>query len=243
MSKERPYVFAAYCVANSLADVTPEQARKLTHLNLAFGVVKENKINIDAIRENRFYLDEIRSWNPDLVITLSTGGGGALSERDYRLVTRAEEQISDPPWFDALKTALMLALVVLMLALPFAPFMLLGKRAGQARALREAFDDADSRRAVCAMFRHIARYWAAYFPVSEGLPFSRLPEAADMPDDYAAAYRACADTFLKAAYSDAPITQAERDGVKILLDETERLLYDEQSALMQLKLRYRYLLR
>ena len=77
MSKERPYVFAAYCVANSLADVTPEQARKLTHLNLAFGVVKENKINIDAIRENRFYLDEIRSWNPDLVITLSTGGGGA----------------------------------------------------------------------------------------------------------------------------------------------------------------------
>ena len=121
--------------------------------------------------------------------------------------------------------------------------MLLGRRAGQARALREAFDDADSRRAVCAMFRHVARYWAAYFPVSEGLPFSRLPEAADMPDDYAAAYRACADTFLKAAYGDAPITQAERDGVKILLDETERLLYDEQSAFMQLKLRHRYLLR
>ena len=121
--------------------------------------------------------------------------------------------------------------------------MLLGRRAGQARALREAFDDADSRRAVCAMFRHVARYWAAYFPVPAGLPFSRLPEAADMPDDYAAAYRACADTFLKAAYSDAPITQAERDGVKILLDETERLLYDEQSAFMQLKLRYRYFLR
>ena len=176
-------------------------------------------------------------------LSLSTGGGGAVSERDYRLVTRAEEQISDPPWFDALKTALMLALVVLLLALPFAPFMLLGRRAGQARALREAFDDADSRRAVCAMFRHVARYWAAYFPVPAGLPFSRLPEAADMPDDYAAAYRACADTFLKAVYSDAPITQAERDGVKILLDETERLLYDEQSALMQLKLRYRYLLR
>ena len=77
MSKEKPYVFAAYCVANALADVTPEQARKLTHLNLAFGVVKDNKINIDAIRQNRFYLDEIRSWNPDLVITLSTGGGGA----------------------------------------------------------------------------------------------------------------------------------------------------------------------
>ena len=53
MSKERPYVFAAYCVANSLADVTPEQARKLTHLNLAFGVVKENKIKITFVKKIR----------------------------------------------------------------------------------------------------------------------------------------------------------------------------------------------
>ena len=29
-------------------------------------------------------------------LSLSTGGGGAVSERDYRLVTRAEEQISNP---------------------------------------------------------------------------------------------------------------------------------------------------
>ena len=176
-------------------------------------------------------------------LSLADGGGGAASERDYRLVTRAEEQISDPPWFDALKTALMLLLVVLLLALPFAPFVWLSRRAAQARAVREAFDDADNRRAVCAMFRHIARYWAASFPVPEGLPFSRLPETVEMPEAYAAAYRVCVDTFLKAAYSSAPIAQAERDGVKFLLDETERLLYDEQSALMQLKLRYRYLLR
>ena len=74
---QKPYVFAAYCVAGNLADVTPDQARKLTHLNIAFGIVKENKINIDAIRRNRFYLEEIREWNPELGITLSTGGGGA----------------------------------------------------------------------------------------------------------------------------------------------------------------------
>ena len=59
-------------------------------------------------------------------LSLSTGGGGAVSERDYRLVTRAEEQISDPPWFDALKTALMLALVVLLLALTGAQLTLPG---------------------------------------------------------------------------------------------------------------------
>lgn len=175
-------------------------------------------------------------------LSLSAGDGGAVSERDYRLVTRAEEQISDPPWFDGLKTALMLLMIVLLLALPFAPFVWLSRRASRAQAIRAAFDDADNRKAVCAMLRHIARYWAVYFPVPEGLPFSRLPEAVEMPEAYAAAYRACVDTFLKAAYSDAPIAQAERDGVKFLLDETERLLYDEQSAPQQLKLRYQYLL-
>ena len=58
-------------------------------------------------------------------LSLSSGEGGAVSERDYRLITRAEERISDPPWFDGLKTALMLLLIVLLLALPFVPFILL----------------------------------------------------------------------------------------------------------------------
>ena len=74
---DKNIVFAAYCVAGALADVTPEQARRLTHLNIAFGVVIDNKINADAVRRNRFYLEEIRSWNPDLQILISTGGGGA----------------------------------------------------------------------------------------------------------------------------------------------------------------------
>ena len=73
----KPIVFAAYCVPRGLADVTPAQARRLTHLNLAFGVVKDNKIDASAIRANRYYLEEIRRNNPDLVILLSTGGGGA----------------------------------------------------------------------------------------------------------------------------------------------------------------------
>lgn len=175
-------------------------------------------------------------------LSLSAGDGGAQAERDYRLVTRAEQQISSPPWFDLMKTASMMLLILLLLALPFAPFLLLTKRANQARAIREEFDDPDSRKAVCAMFRHVVRYWAACRVVPKGLPFSRLPDAADMPETYAADYRACVHTFLKAAYGNEPISQAERDGVKFLLDETERLLYDGQSAMKQLELKYRYLL-
>ena len=175
-------------------------------------------------------------------LSLSSGEGGAVSERDYRLITRAEEQISDPPWFDGLKTALMLLLIVLLLALPFVPFILLNKRAGQAQAIREAFDDADPRKAVCAMFRHVVRYWTVCAAVPKGMPFSGLPTAVAMPETYRKHYRACVDTFLKAAYGGKPISQAERDSVKSLLDETEFLLYDGQSAFRQLELRYRYLL-
>lgn len=63
-----------------------------------------------------------------------------------------------------------------------------------------------------------------------------------MPETYRKHYRACVDTFLKAAYGGKPISPAERDSVKSLLDETEFLLYDGQSAFRQLELRYRYLL-
>lgn len=174
-------------------------------------------------------------------LSLSSGEGGAVSERDYRLITRAEEQISDPPWFDGLKTALMLLLIVLLLALPFVPFILLNRRAGQAQAIREAFDDADPCKAVCAMFRHVVRYWTVCAAVPKGHAF-RPATAVAMPETYRKHYRACVDTFLKAAYGVKPISQAERDSVKSLLDETEFLLYDGQSAFRQLELRYRYLL-
>lgn len=85
-------------------------------------------------------------------LSLSSGEGGAVSERDYRLITRAEEQISDPPWFDGLKTALMLLLIVLLLALPFVPFILLNRRAGRAQAIREAFG---RRRPPQSRLRHV----------------------------------------------------------------------------------------
>ena len=136
----------------------------------------------------------------------------------------------------------MMLLIVLLLALPFAPFILLNRRAGQAQAIREAFDDADPRKAVCAMFRHVVRYWTVCAAVPKGMPFSGLPTAVAMPEPYRKHYRACVDTFLKAAYGGKPISQAERDSVKSLLDETEFLLYDGQSAFRQLELRYRYLL-
>ncbi|MDI9469796.1 MAG: glycosyl hydrolase family 18 protein [Bacillota bacterium] len=70
-------VFLAYVTPQALQDVTDSQARRLTHLNLAFGIVVDNKIDVRRLIAMRFHLDRIRAANPDLVMCLSTGGGGA----------------------------------------------------------------------------------------------------------------------------------------------------------------------
>ncbi len=75
-------VFAAYCVSSALQDVTRLQAERLTHLNIAFGLVENNLINSDSFYENRYYIEQIRSYNPNLQILISTGGGGKMGHGD-----------------------------------------------------------------------------------------------------------------------------------------------------------------
>lgn len=69
------YVYVGYSTGRSLYEITPEQAKKLTHLNVAFGIVKDGKINIDRQRPFLSELKRIRKDNPELQILLSTGGG------------------------------------------------------------------------------------------------------------------------------------------------------------------------
>ena len=86
----KDYVFVGYSTGRSLFEITEAQAKKLTHLNIAFGIVKDGKINIDGIRPALAELERIRSYNPDLNILLSTGGGdqhghGPATENDENL--------------------------------------------------------------------------------------------------------------------------------------------------------------
>lgn len=69
------YVFVGYSTGRSLYEITEDQAKKLTHLNVAFGIVSDGKINIDRQRPFLSELPRIRKCNPDLNILLSTGGG------------------------------------------------------------------------------------------------------------------------------------------------------------------------
>ncbi len=72
------YYFVGYCSANGLPHITRGQAQKLTHLNIAFGVVENDLISIERIRKFLRFLPQIRAYNPSLHILLSTGGGNAF---------------------------------------------------------------------------------------------------------------------------------------------------------------------
>ena len=71
-----PYLIAAYVTDKSLPYVTADDAARLTHINVAFGLVKGDAIVTDHLK-NLYMLDKIRSDNPSVKIVLSLGGWGA----------------------------------------------------------------------------------------------------------------------------------------------------------------------
>lgn len=81
------YVKIAYAMNASLPGVTREDARKLTHLNLAFGLIREGMLDLSGL-SNIGLVQKIRKWNPQLRIVLSVGGWGAGG---FSEVSRTEE--------------------------------------------------------------------------------------------------------------------------------------------------------
>lgn len=74
-------ILAGYAGDPVLPNVTAEDAKKLTHLNVAFGHVKNDRITIDHL-QNLSQLQVLKSYNLQLLILLSVGGwsAGGFSE-------------------------------------------------------------------------------------------------------------------------------------------------------------------
>ncbi|HBG01646.1 MAG TPA: chitinase [Firmicutes bacterium] len=64
-----------YVISSVLPSVTPEDAQKMTHINVAFGHVKESRVTV-ASTHNLDTLSKLREYNPKLGILLSIGGWG-----------------------------------------------------------------------------------------------------------------------------------------------------------------------
>ncbi|MFW5434768.1 glycoside hydrolase family 18 protein [Paenibacillus apiarius] len=79
--KTMNYILAGYAGDSILPQVTPVDAARLTHLNVAFGHVKNDKITIGHL-QNLASLAKLKEYNPELQILLSVGGwsAGGFSE-------------------------------------------------------------------------------------------------------------------------------------------------------------------
>ncbi|OAB41803.1 glycoside hydrolase family 18 protein [Paenibacillus antarcticus] len=78
---KQTYIVAGYVVDAKIPDLTQEDLKKLTHLNVAFGHVKDDVIITDHIKHMDM-LQKIKDEHPELNLILSVGGwsAGGFSE-------------------------------------------------------------------------------------------------------------------------------------------------------------------
>lgn len=70
------YCIIGYAMNPSLSTITQEDTKKLTHLNLAFGLIKDGLPDLSILPDIDL-IHTFRQWNPALKIVLSVGGWGA----------------------------------------------------------------------------------------------------------------------------------------------------------------------
>ncbi|WBY63972.1 glycoside hydrolase family 18 protein [Thermocaproicibacter melissae] len=70
MSKK---ILAGYCINENVKDLTADDARKLTHLNIAAGTVRDGRAVLVS-EEGVSCIPQIRKWNPELKCSVCFGG-------------------------------------------------------------------------------------------------------------------------------------------------------------------------
>ncbi len=173
--------------------------------------------------------------------SLIYGSEAARAEKEYRLVTTEEEQISIPHRVNYLKIALLLLLAVVLLILPFIPFVWLNARRKKALEARKAFEAEDINAAVCAIFRHISAWLETSGNGAGNRLFRDWPAflASSMSNEYAQRFEACTVLFEEAAYSEHSLSEEQRRQVLELLYETERIMQEKASLRQKFCLKYR----
>ena len=162
------------------------------------------------------------------------------NDRGYQHLYEQEQQISRPQRVRYLKIALLTLAILVLLTLPFAPFLFFNAKRRRSLARRAAFASSDCTEAIRAMFLHLTAYLEACGMGAGNRSFSRWPERLSgyMPADYIQKYRYATSLFSEAAYSTHPMTEEQRADMEKILDETERILYDKAGWKQKLRLKY-----
>ena len=169
--------------------------------------------------------------------SLKAGEQEAQTEREYRLVTVEEEQISMPHWVNYLRMILLLLLTASMVILPFLPFVLLNQRRKKALDARKVFESENVSKAVFAIFQHVTA-WLEAMGYGEGnAPYAAWN--AELTPGYMKRFAACEKLFEEAAYSTHEMKEEDRQEVLALLSETEQTLQERADWKQRLRLRYK----
>ncbi len=173
-------------------------------------------------------------------LSLQTGDSEAQTDREYRLVTVEEEQISMPRFINWLKMILLFLLLVGLIVLPFTPFLLLNARKKKAEEARRAFASRDVSEAVRAIFSYVLLWLRETGRDAENLLYrdwaDKLPE--DLPEGYRARFAKCAEDYEEAVYSDHALPEEKRLQALELLKETETALWSAADWKQRLRIRY-----
>lgn len=172
--------------------------------------------------------------------SLATGDHPAQTDRQYRLLTVEKEHISMPRWIDYLKIVLLLLLTAALVAVPFAPFLILNARRRKAQAIRQVFASPHVSEAVCAIFQQVIAWLnetghglgnRLYGQWAEALP-------EEMPKGYSLRFMQCAKDFEEAAYSAHALEEEKRQRALALLKETETVLWRKSNWKQRFRLKY-----
>lgn len=169
--------------------------------------------------------------------SLATGDQEAQPDREYRLVTVEEEQISMPHWVNYLRIILLLILAVALVILPFLPFILLNQRRKKALDARKIFDSENVSDAVFAIFQHVAAWLEVMGYGEDNAPYAAWNT--ELAPDYAERFAACEKLFEEAAYSTHEMKEEDRQQALALLNETEQILQRRADWKQRLRLKYK----
>ena len=170
-------------------------------------------------------------------VTLESGEQEGQSSRDYRLTTVKLLDISRPAWVDYVR---IIGLSLLLLTVPFLPFLWLNSRRKKAQALRADFTSEDHAVAIRALFRHVIAYLDFAGISAEPQPFTQWGDTLARPlsADYAEQFAECARIWQEAVYSDHAPSDEQHQAMLSLLAETERLIYEPASVAAKFRMRY-----
>ena len=169
--------------------------------------------------------------------SLTAGDREAQPDREYRLVTVEEEQISKPHWVNYLRIVLLLFLAVAVVIVPFLPFLLLNRQRKKALEARKTFESENVSEAVFAIFQHVAAWLEAMDYGKDNAPYAAWN--AELSPGYAKRFAACEKLFEEAAYSAHEMKEEDRQQALALLNETERTLRQRADWKQRLRLKYK----